>query len=307
MIMVYSIVFVFVVLVVQLGFYVLAADGNRRHASQWTVPAVSVWGIVFCGVILLNVFAFVKVTQMKWKTSSDENQNASLSSDVAAINRLMTRIQWTSMMLVVVCALTLTFLAFFVVRSTRSWTSDPRCQLDTYDLLYRLSTILILLACAIATWFVSPSAIKLARSSRMRAQTALPPAPSSPMLGYSSHVRSLDGRKLLSSKTSEIGEGGSKSGQSRYSPHGRSPRILFDEDPANSLVEPQEVINIDDTSNTAVVDKVQQNKLNRATKSDASTPTDGGIENNASTQEPPGLAPQNNIHQSENNGTLALA
>jgi magnesium-transporting ATPase (P-type) len=150
----YSMLSVVVLLLVELPFYVLIASRYRVEAAIWSLAIVIGWGVIFGSIILLNLLAFLRITQMKRIQSILPNAD---NPESLGMQRMMTRIQITAGQIVLGALGALITSSFFQVRSRRGFYSDPRCYFDWNDFAFRISMFFVQYVCAVAIWFVAPS------------------------------------------------------------------------------------------------------------------------------------------------------
>jgi hypothetical protein len=175
-----SVAFVAVTLCFELAFSILAMENFWADARRWSVAASICWGFTFSIIIMLNLLAFLKISQVKWTSlgmlappssspHARESRSQSLlvvSGDAVGIKRLMTRIQITCVCLAVSSVAIGIMLSSVSLRSSRSILDDPRCYLDTVDLIYRSSVYVVLFSSGITLWFVWPTMLMTRKKHR---------------------------------------------------------------------------------------------------------------------------------------------
>ena len=145
-----SILIVLIALILELPFYLLSSRMFRSDAADWSVELEVIWSVIFGIIILLNITAFFKIAQIKYSWRITEPKND--------MKKFLNRIQIAAVNIIVSCVFIIALIYFFDEHSIRGLYSDPRCYLDGVDIAYRCSMFWFEYGCAVAVWFVAPSA-----------------------------------------------------------------------------------------------------------------------------------------------------
>jgi magnesium-transporting ATPase (P-type) len=156
----YSIVCVIVILLVELPFYVLISSRFRSEAAIWSLAIVIGWYFIYTSICLLNSFAFFSITRIK----RSQSVNPIEVPDASAMSNFLRRIQLASGQLVIVSPVIMGLTTCFLYRSRRGFYSDPRCYWDSLDVAFRLTMWFVEYTCALALWFIAPTARSAMRS-----------------------------------------------------------------------------------------------------------------------------------------------
>jgi hypothetical protein len=124
----------------------MVASSELLKSQNWSFGIIGIWAVVHSFAIILNIAALIRVTQAR-RNSSGQNQR---------IDKLMSRIQVTSVQVILFSVATVILLAYFDERLRRGFYSQPDCYLDGSDLAIRLGRATLLYNCAVALWFIRP-------------------------------------------------------------------------------------------------------------------------------------------------------
>jgi hypothetical protein len=158
----FSVFFLLLLIIFQVPLYILVASSELLKSNNWSFAVIGLWSVVNFFVIILNILALIRVTKAR-RNSSHLDQR---------IDKLMSRIQITSVQLIILAVATVILLSYFDERLRRGFYSQPDCYLDGSDVAIRLARATLLYNCALALWFITPYIEKKAPDVREVARPA---------------------------------------------------------------------------------------------------------------------------------------